>query len=636
MPQHRRPQPRPSASPRAASPTPPGAPSRAAGAAPDHSSPARPSVKAPYESEASLALVLQQLPAILWTVDLQLCFTSGMGQGLKALGVPPQELAGVSLFTYFHSRDPEFPAIAAHRRALAGESVRYEFQWAARAYECYVAPLLDATQAIVGAIGVAVDVTERKEMEAALQQSERRFQTIFQQAGIGIVLSDLQGRILECNPAVSRILGYAPEELLQQHVQDFSHSEDMEEDRRRLAGLLAGDYDAYQMEKRYFRKGGGLVWSRLTVSRFPASGPPPRGVIGMFEDITAQKQAQEALRKSEAQYRTLLEGLHDGVYTLDLQGRFTFVNESIVKRSGRPREWFYARTFLEMIRPEDRPRVLRNFEAVRRGEAVLPYELGYPSASGQEIWIEVNTTPLQDGAQIVGVLGVSRDLTDRKRLEQELLEVSEGEQRRIGQDLHDGLGQQLTGISCLLQGLSERLAAQGLPEAQEVARTVQFLGQTITQTRDVARLLNPVELEEGGLTLALELLAERVANTAGISCTVTTEVPELRLDQSTTIHLYRIAQEAIQNALRHGKARSIQIRLCQDQSQLTLWIEDDGLGFAPAPQGPRAPGMGLRIMECRARMLGGQLTLRPRDGGGTVVACAFAWPAPQGIAPGDS
>ncbi|HEX8914184.1 MAG TPA: PAS domain-containing sensor histidine kinase, partial [Humisphaera sp.] len=241
---------------------------------------------------------------------------------------------------------------------------------------------------------------------------------------------------------------------------------------------------------------------------------------------------------------------------------------------------------------------------------------------GSRFWASVALAPVTDEAgQSRGYAMSVRDLTERRTLERDVLEVAEREQLRIGHDLHDGLGQELTGIAMLSTALSERLTAEGQAalavEAEEVADLVHG---AIAHTRDLARGLCPVDLEYSGLTPALQQLADRVGRLPGVACTFEAD-GRARPSSTAAPHLYRIAQEAITNAIRHGRAQRLEVTLRESAGTLTLAVADDGVGL---PSDRVADGMGLRLMRYRAATIRGVLEVRRRPAGGTIVECAVA------------
>ena len=210
-------------------------------------------------------------------------------------------------------------------------------------------------------------------------------------------------------------------------------------------------------------------------------------------------------------------------------------------------------------------------------------------------------------------------LEHSQRLEREIVNISEAEQRRIGQDLHDGLCQYLAGLTCCASSLRDDLQKLHLPtEADTADELARLLQDAVVQTRDLARRLVPAHIDRLGLVLALELLAHSVTRLHGVNCTFARHGEVPNCDQHTAIHLYRIAQEAINNATRHGQAKNIVISLDAADHLMTLCISDDGGGISES----HSEGTGLTIMRYRARLVGGELTIGRRNGTGTTLSCS--------------
>ncbi len=220
---------------------------------------------------------------------------------------------------------------------------------------------------------------------------------------------------------------------------------------------------------------------------------------------------------------------------------------------------------------------------------------------------------------------LTRAIGERERLEDEILEISEREQRRIGHDLHDGLCQHLTATAMAGQVLGQKLAARSLAEAADAAELVRLIEDGIAMTRDMAHGIAPLEMESEGLVTALRALAANVARMFKVACTLECDSPPPIEDVATATHLYRIAQEAVHNALRHGKPRQIVMSFSRVRERAQLSIEDDGVGLPEDWQSGR--GLGTRIMAHRAVVIGGLLSIDPSPTGGTLVTCSFALPA---------
>ncbi|HKR61601.1 MAG TPA: sensor histidine kinase, partial [Pyrinomonadaceae bacterium] len=220
---------------------------------------------------------------------------------------------------------------------------------------------------------------------------------------------------------------------------------------------------------------------------------------------------------------------------------------------------------------------------------------------------------------------LSKEIVERERLEHELLEIGERERRRIGYDLHDGLGQHLTGISLALQVLRKKLVRRGLPEAEEASKAVALIEEGIALSHKLAKGLQPVEVHAGGLMQALQEFSVATSDMFSVTCKFRCDAPILISDVATAGHLYRIVQEATSNAVKHGHATSIVITLEANEEGTSLRVADDGVGM-PRPDAANS-GMGLRIMRQRAKLIGATLEIVTFPNKGTVISCSLPYAA---------
>jgi signal transduction histidine kinase len=243
-------------------------------------------------------------------------------------------------------------------------------------------------------------------------------------------------------------------------------------------------------------------------------------------------------------------------------------------------------------------------------------------SDGSPIDIVISSAPLRDASGVVSdIMAVIIDTTLNRQLIQEILEISAREQSRIGQDLHDGLSQHLAGIAFLSKVLEQKLFTVSSCDAPQAQELTHLIHQAVEMTRNLAHGLLPVELEEDGLMLALEKLATTKSSVFNMSCVFTCHAPVLISNTAASTHLYRIAQEAVNNAIKHGSARYINISLACQNDKIVLTIEDNGLGFTKDQHTKK--GMGLRIMNYRARMIGASLSVGNNTSGGGLVTCVF-------------
>jgi PAS domain S-box-containing protein len=340
--------------------------------------------------------------------------------------------------------------------------------------------------------------------------------------------------------------------------------------------------------------------------------------------VTEHQQTEDRLRASEERFRQLAEGINEVFWMTDIEsGQVIYVSPAYEVVWGRARaSWHESpRSRIEAIHPEDRARVTQA-TADKRSKEGYDEEYRIVRPDGAVRWVHDRAFPIFDKAgQVYRLAGIAEDITHRKRLERKVLEVSDQEQRRIGRDLHDGLCQHLTATMFASKILEEELATQSSPQAAQAGQIAEFINRAISQARDVARGLDPVKVATNGLMSALEELAATVRTMQRVDCVFRSDAPVLIDDDTTAIHLYRIAQEAINNAVRHAQPKHIEIGLDGSDEKITLTIRDDGVGFPPAAR--KRDGMGLQSMNYRARAIGATLDIRQGPAGGTIVTCAL-------------
>jgi signal transduction histidine kinase len=259
-------------------------------------------------------------------------------------------------------------------------------------------------------------------------------------------------------------------------------------------------------------------------------------------------------------------------------------------------------------------RELREAE-VRRARAKSEEELRRAQEE-LELRVERRTADLKEANRLLEDF-----LEERKRLENELLEIAENERRRIGFDLHDDLGQKLTGVSMMIKGLEQRLSTEGHPCTSDAHRIHLLINELIHRTHDLAHEFSSLDVRGDNLPTVLKGLAESVHKLFQIPCGLTVKGTVPGLPDHTTLQLYKIAQEAVSNAIKHGKAKKVAISLARSSIKLTLAIKNDGLPFVPAAA--KTNRMGLRIMNYRASTIGATLQIHPLDKRGTLVTCAL-------------
>ena len=362
--------------------------------------------------------------------------------------------------------------------------------------------------------------------------------------------------------------------------------------------------------------------------------PEPQGACpaSSTELSTRQKLAQTTLEldDSEERLRAILETAVEGIITIDERGLIESMNPAAVKIFGyKPSAVIGQNVSVLMPSPyrEQHDAYMANYQ--RSGKAQIigkGREVSGRRKDGTIFPMDLSVSEVRLAGRRL-FTGFVRDITERKQLEKEILETSDREQRRIGLDLHDGLCQQLAGIELMSQVLEQNLAAKSIAEAARVGEIAGHVREAICHTRLLARGLSPVTLESEGLMSALQELAANTKKLFGVDCVFSFERPVQVRDQPVASQLFRIAQEAVSNAIRHGRATRIQIQLKELSGKFVVSITDNGVGFPKII--PQLKGMGLRIMQSRAGMIGGTLVLDNHPAGGARVVCSTGKNSPQ-------
>lgn len=562
------------------------------------------------------------------------------------LGYLPEERIGHSPFELLH---PEYRANAERIAATALENPGgiYDFEgWVRhqdgtwRWVEASISNRL-ADPEVAAVVLTYRDLTGRKQTEEALRAREQEFRAFFEMVGVGSAeIEPSTGRFLRVNRKFCEIVRYEAEELLTMITTGLTHPEDALRDWERWQRCLNEGESGYTDEKRYVRKDGSPVWVQVTASLIRDDhGTPLRGAI-IVRDVTDRRLAIESLQRVRedlerriARRTTELAASNQRLETLIAASPLSIVSldpDLIVGRWNPAAEklfgWKEAEVVgkrLPILPSDDHERYEEEVRRLLTDPALRHLETISQDREGELLDVSIWRAPLYDAQHtLTGSMAIIMDITERKRLERGLLDASEREQRRIGQDLHDQLCQQLLGIACFLKALAINSEKQTPLRPEDLHSAAQLVNQAVQQTRDIARGLHPVELDAEGLMSALRELAERV--NAAVPCEFRCARPVLVNDPDSAMHYYRIAQEAVTNALKHADAKHITIRLSEDADRIMLEITDDGRGIGT--QGTRGYGMGLDIMKYRAHAIGGRFVLETQRSGGTRVACSIPKP----------
>jgi two-component system sensor histidine kinase UhpB len=345
------------------------------------------------------------------------------------------------------------------------------------------------------------------------------------------------------------------------------------------------------------------------------------------QENRAREDEQAAIATQDMTLRRSVDAIPDVIYALDTNARITFANQALLRALDRSaddvmgrRIGEFERTLITISGDE------KDKDLMKSRKSVIEREIRTQVAGRPARWHVYSKFPLIDSHTdgVTGLLVVSRDITESRVLEREILEITEREQRRVGVELHDGLGQELTGLGLMLKGLEtelERDESHYLPKLRDIK---QILQEAFRSAQSLSKSLAPTNLDHGGILTALEQLANTCTASLKIACEVSgARAIASTLTDSASSHLYRIAQEALTNAAKHAQAGRIVISLTQTgPEQLELAITDDGIGFEMTGYAADL-GIGVRTMLYRARMLGGSMHATRESSGGTRIECRF-------------
>jgi PAS domain S-box-containing protein len=347
------------------------------------------------------------------------------------------------------------------------------------------------------------------------------------------------------------------------------------------------------------------------------------GAVVTFIDITERKQAAEAVTKARLYSESIVAAVREPLVVLDASLQVRSANPSFHRLFRVNPQELEKRPLFELgAGVRDIPRLQSMLaDVLTRNSEIVDFEttMTFDKIGERVMLLNARAIPSLDGQPPLILLAVD-DITERKQAEQqELLAIAEDEQRRIGQDLHDDIGQELTGLAMKAETLHEIAVERQIPESALAAEIVAGLDRTRGKVRALSRGMVLLEVDSNGLVSALEELTARLGDLHGVACLFECAHRPVEIDSRRATQLYHIAQEAITNAIKHGHAKVIRVTLEGQESTIKLAIRDDGIGIPR--ELARPDGMGLRIMSYRAGLIDGKLTITRNELRGTLVSC---------------
>ncbi len=465
--------------------------------------------------------------------------------------------------------------------------------------------------------------------KSAASRDPEILQELVDHAGMLVLEVDLDGRVVWFNNVFARLSGVP---LAAARGKDWVDTFIPPEERksacdlcRELAGLERGDLHTqpFLSAEKGIRQ---IEWSHTGL--LDASGAA-FGILCIGRDVTDLQSARAALAEAEQRNRAVLETAVNAIITINDRQIIESVNSSTERLFGYTREEMIGRN-VKMLMPEpyssQHDGYVENYKRTGKRKIIgIGREAVAMRKDGSlfPIDLSVGEVVLPSGRRLF--TGIIRDLTERKQLEEKILRISEEEQHRIGQDIHDDLCQQLAAIGCLAKVARQRLAKAASPVEPELQEIVTLLTAANQHAREMARGLMPVVLDSAGLMAALADLVRSARQVFRISCQFHCDPPVEVRDNQLATQLYRIAQEAVSNAVKHSQADRLEITLATDENRVRLAIRDNGRGIPDHSPG-LGTGMGLLTMSRRARMMGGDISVENHALGGTLVTCSIPIP----------
>ena len=476
-----------------------------------------------------------------------------------------------------------------------------------------------------------LEIEDRKQIEKTLRESQERYRSLFDGSKDGIIISDANGRILDANAATAQLTGYTKPDLIHKLVYDLDDTIDLSAYQEYFNRIQSGE--AFNSEISIQHKQGQTIHAEFSSKKITFAGIPC--IHTTARDITSRREAEEALRQSEANFRELVQNANSLIIRFDTQGRIKFFNEYAQTFFGYDESEILGRTLIDTILPtvasNGRPIKEEIQDFMRNPEQYKTNELENVRRNGERAWITWTNRPILNGkGEVIEFLWVGVDVTELKQtrrqihtLTHELIKAQENERYRISRDLHDHIAQDLSSLKIRLQTLFDGGRSGHDESRQQVEEIVAILQRSISDVRNLAYDLRPPGLDQLGLVRTLFLYCEDFAQNNNLKIDfIAAGLDDLNLDEDIQINLYRLIQEALYNVKKHAEAEGVTIRLVASSPNLMLRIIDDGKGFDAKrwrAKSFKEKRMGLQSMVERVNLLNGTIDIRSRPGKGTGI-----------------
>ncbi|WP_440998793.1 PAS domain-containing sensor histidine kinase [Fodinibius sp. SL11] len=446
----------------------------------------------------------------------------------------------------------------------------------------------------------------------------------------GVITTDLNGIVAYWNHTCEEIFGYSREEMINEPLSKIYPFVAEQQYHEHFKKLLSGE--EVQGQWKSITKENEIIWIDVNAKPLMDDQGKPQAIIASVHDIGELKRIEKELEENKARAQAILETTLDGIFTTDNEGYILNFNHSAARIFGYHEEEITGKNIKVLIpdpnfvtpRADNKDGYLMKWHDETVEKNIIGYrrELMGRRKDGSVFPLELSVSEVDwEGSRIL--TGVVNDISERRRLEQEILRISEEERRNLGQDLHDGLGQMLTGIHLISKNLARKLESNGIPGSDELQEISDLIKEADEYAKALAHGLVHIDFKEEGLNTALEQLAQQVEKLFDVSCVVSNKEKINLHNNMQGMNLYRIAQESISNAVKHGRASNIRIDLKTENGSLKLSVKDDGIGFTESRNKKKKTGMGINIMRYRANMLSGRIEIFETENQETKVVCTI-------------
>jgi PAS domain S-box-containing protein len=490
-------------------------------------------------------------------------------------------------------------------------------------------PIFDTTGTIYAIAGLCTDITERKRMEEALQQSEERYQRAVAFGSVGVWDWNIETGEIYIAPNLKAMLGYADHELLNT-IDDWAslvHPDDIEAVMEAAHAHLRGETPTYEIEHRMLHRDGSIRWIIVRGHAVRDEQGRPIQMAGTDADITQRKLAEEALREKEALLQGILDHSPVGITVKDLDGRVVLVNRVVPERLRVSPDEIIGKTAADLFAPDIAHSIQHDDERILAEGVIAAHERTLTLGDEERSYL-IMGFPIYDASGSMYALGnITTDITEHKRAQQQLLEQQHAlatlrERERLARELHDNLGQVLGYVHTQTQITRELLASA--QHEQATAHLERLNDVTEEALTDVREFLLGVKshADEQPFFAMLEQYLQRFTNLHGmrIELAIPPELNQHTFSPATEVHLLRIIQEALTNIRKHTTIKYGQISFALDATAVRIIVEDHGEGFDQTRHDPRtSQSYGLRSMHERAAEVGGTLSVDTAPGQGTRI-----------------